>query len=136
APAYVANLDRARLIARCRRKTQDVNGERQVGAWSPGDARYLLNGMTVPNEDVVKSRQELEQIFGQHIRPDFGDETCRLAAALAPVGDRRKRIQFIGVAEHRKKEVEVTLQDHLVARVRCELRRKLGRPGCQAYELV
>jgi hypothetical protein len=52
APAYVANLDRARLIGRSRRETRYVNGERQVGARSTGDARYVLNAVTDPNEDV------------------------------------------------------------------------------------
>ena len=55
APAQVANLDRARLIARCGRETQDISGKRQVGAWSAGDARYVLSAFTGPNEDVVKS---------------------------------------------------------------------------------
>src|SRR5262249_20100384 len=79
APADVADMDRAWLIERYRRKTWHINSKRQVGARSANDARYLLDAVTVPDEDMVKGRQELEQIFRQQIRPDLGDEASRLA---------------------------------------------------------
>jgi hypothetical protein len=42
APAYVANLDRARLMARCRRETQYVNGERATEGLH-GVSRYYVS---------------------------------------------------------------------------------------------
>ena len=54
ATADVADIDRARLIKRRGRETRHVNGERQVGARSTGDARYVLNAVIGPNEDVVE----------------------------------------------------------------------------------
>src|SRR5262249_8248663 len=86
---------------------------------------------------MVKVRQELEHISGAWIRrPDLGDEARRLAAALTPVGNRRQRVQLIAVAEHRKKEVEVALQDYLAPWVRSKPAGKSAGAGCQACELV
>jgi hypothetical protein len=56
APADVADIDRARLIERCRRETRHVNRKRQVGARSTGDARHVLDAVTEPKKDVVKGR--------------------------------------------------------------------------------
>src|ERR1700730_6901189 len=94
APPDVADVNRARLVERRWRETQYVRSERQVGAGASGDARHVLEAMTETNEDVVELGQRLEQILQLQILADFGDEAGCLAAALALIGNKRKRMQF------------------------------------------
>src|SRR5258706_7027633 len=87
-----------------------------------------------PRKTWSKADKSSSRYSGSWIRRDFVDEGGRLAAALAPIGNRRKRIQFIGVAEHWKEEFNAALQHQLASRVRRKSARK--RPRYQARELV
>ena len=136
AAADVADIDWPRLIGRRRREAQHVGRERKVAARSTGDTRHVLHAMTKPEKDMVKPGQQLQKIFRQLVSPDLGDEAGRLAAALAPVGNRRERIQFEGVAEDRKKQFEIALQGHLAPRRRRKSKRKPGRSGRQPRQLI
>jgi hypothetical protein len=88
--------------------------------------RDVVDAIAQPEKDVIESGQQLEQIVGQIVGPDFGDEAGRLAAALSPVWNGLERIEFEGVAEHRKEQLIVAIQQDLVPRVG---RQAAGQPG-------
>src|SRR5882757_8334533 len=112
-PANVADVDRAVQIERSRREAKNVGRVGQIGAGSPGLTRHSLDAVVEPEKYVIEVRQEFDQIPREFFGPCLDNETCRLAASLAPVGERLERIQFVGVTEDRKKEVEVPIEDGL-----------------------
>src|SRR5262249_46206650 len=93
-------------------------------------------GIGVSNKNMIEVGQELKEVSRQLVRPDLGDEAGRFAAALAPIGDRRKRIQFIAVGEHWEKEIVVLLEDPPAPPIICKAAGKRGQTRCKARELV
>jgi hypothetical protein len=92
--------------------------------------------VTASKKDVIEAGQQFEQVPGQHVRPDFGDEAGRLSRPLTPIGDGRDRVELVGVAEDGEEEFVLARQDDLVAGIGRKLAREFGRSGNHARKLV